>query len=116
MNIYKSKSYKEVEKFQVIQHLKNELRIIKDDNLKIDNVDLLIYIMNFVEMFYNEKGSGSIKEEIVRNVMERCTDGFLSQMIPFIISKKLLKRKTFFRIIKNFVKKKNLQKRLKRTL
>lgn len=116
MNIYNSKSYKEVEKFQLIQHLKNELRIIKDDNLKIDNVDLLIYVMNFVEMYYNKRSSGLIKEEVVRNVMDRCTDGFLSQMIPFIISKKLLKQKTIFRIIKNYIKKKNLQKRLKRTL
>ena len=116
MNIYRSKSYKEVEKFQVIQHLKNELRIIKDDNIKIDNVDLLIYIMNFVEMYYNERGSGSIKEEVVRSVMDKCNDQFLSQMIPFIVSKKLLKTKTIFRMIRNFIKKKNLQKRLRRIL
>lgn len=110
MNLYNTKSYKDVEKFQLIQHLKNELRIIKDDNLKIDNVDLLIYVMNFVEMYYSKKGSGLIKEEVVRNVMDKCNENFLNQMIPFVVSKKLLKPKTIYRKLKNYVKKKTCKK------
>ena len=111
-----SKSYKEVEKNQLINHLKNELRIIKDDNQKIDNVDLLIFLMNFVEMYYNEKGSGPIKEDVVRSVLDRCSVPFLNQMIPFIVSKQLLKPKTLRRKILAYFKKKNLQRRLRRIL
>ena len=46
--IYNTKSYRDVEKYQLINYLKNELKYIKDDNQKIDNVELLIYLMNFV--------------------------------------------------------------------
>ena len=101
-----SKQYKEVEKNQLINHLKNELRIIKDDNQKIDNVDLLIYLMNFVEMYYSEKGSGPIKEDVVRSVLNQCNQTFLNQMIPFVVSKKLLKTKNMRRKIFNYFKKK----------
>ena len=111
-----SKQYKEVEKNQLINHLKNELRIIKDDNQKIDNVDLLIYLMNFVEMYYSEKGSGPIKEDVVRSVLYQCNQTFLNQMIPFVVSKKLLKPKNIRRKLFNYFKKKNLQRRLKRVL
>ena len=114
--IFNHKSYKEAEKFQVINHLKNELRIIKDDSQKIDNVDLLIYVMNFVEMYYNKKGSGPIKEEVVRNVMDKSSESFLNQMIPFIVQKNLLKPKTIKRKFIHYFLKKNLQKKLRRTL
>lgn len=108
------KQYEGVEKNQLITHLKNELRIIKDSNVTTDNIDLLIYLMNFVEMYYSKKGSGKIKEEVVRSVLDKCSEQFLSQMIPFIVSKKLLKPKTLKRKLLHFLKKKNLQRRLRR--
>ena len=111
-----SKSYKEVEKNQLVAQLKNELRIIKDDNQKTDNIDLLIFIMNLVEMFFNQKGSGSVKEEVVRAVLDKFSDTFLNQMIPFIVNHKLLKPKTIRRKIFNYFKKKNYQRKLRRVL
>ena len=114
--IYNTKSYRDVEKYQLINYLKNELKYIKDDNQKIDNVELLIYLMNFVEMYYNKKGSGIIKEDVVRSVLDKSSNEFLNQMIPFIINKQLLKPKTMRRKILNYFKKKNLQKKLKRIL
>ena len=85
------KPYKDVEKNQLINYLKNELKILRGEYQSIDNIDLLIYLMNFVEMYYNKRGSGKIKEEVVRSVLEKCSNSFLDQMIPFVVEKKLLK-------------------------
>ena len=46
-NILKIKQFPEVEKCKVIQHLKNEIRIIGDE-FKTNNIDLLIHVINFV--------------------------------------------------------------------
>ena len=44
--ILKIKQFPEVEKCKIIQHLKNEIRIIGDE-FKTNNIDLLIHVMNF---------------------------------------------------------------------
>ncbi len=84
--------------------------------MKSDNVDLLVYVMNFVESYYTNRGSGKIKEEVVRNVLDKCSELFLNQMIPFVIKNKLLKPKSYLGSFINFLEKKNLQKKLRRTL
>lgn len=113
---FNSKSYKEVEKNQLINYLKNELRYIKDDDQKYNNIELLIYLMNFVEMYYIKKGTGDIKEEVVRSVLDKSSNDFLNQMIPFVINKNLLKPKTMRRKILYYLKKKTLQRKLRRIL
>ena len=50
-NLFKIKQFPEVEKWKVIQHLKNEIRIIGDE-FKTNNIDLLIHVMNFVEIYF----------------------------------------------------------------
>ena len=114
--VINSKSYKDVEKYQLINYLKNDLKYIKDDNEKINNVELLIYLMNFVEMYYQKKGTGIIKEDVVRSVLDKSNDSFLNQMIPFVIQKQLLKPKNIKRKLFNYLKKKSLQRKLKRIL
>ena len=87
-NILKIKQFPEVEKCKVIQHLKNEIRIIKDE-FKTNNIDLLIHVMNFLEMYFTGHKMGKVKEEVVR-VLDKFTADFLDQMIPFVLEKKLL--------------------------
>ena len=62
-NILKIKQFPEVEKCRVIQHLKNEIRIIGDE-FKTNNIDLLIHVMNFVEMYFTGHKMGKMKEEV----------------------------------------------------
>jgi hypothetical protein len=114
MDILKISTYKDVEKSQVIHHLKNEIRLIKEDSKKNNNIDLLIYVMNVVELFYSKRKMGITKEEVVRSVLDNFCTNFLDQMIPFIIEHQLLKKKTIKRGITNYFKKKNFQRRLRR--
>ena len=60
-NILKIKQFPEVEKCKIIQHLKNEIRIIGDE-FKTNNIDLLIHVMNFVEMYFTGHKMGRVKE------------------------------------------------------
>ena len=113
-NILKIKQFPEVEKCKVIQHLKNEIRIIGDD-FKTNNIDLLIHVMNFVEMYFTGHKMGKVKEEVVRRVLDKFTADFLDQMIPFVLEKKLLIPKSIINTILNFFKKKNLQNKLNQT-
>ena len=71
-NILKIKQFPEVEKCKIIQHLKNEIRIIGDD-FKTNNIDLLIHVMNFVEMYFTGHKMGKVKEEVVRRVLDKFT-------------------------------------------
>ena len=113
-NILKMKQFPEVEKCKIIQHLKNEIRIIGDD-FKTNNIDLLIHVMNFVEMYFTGHKMGKVKEEVVRRVLDKFTADFLDQMIPFVLEKKLLIPKSIINTILNFFKKKNLQNKLNQT-
>ena len=83
-NILKIKQFPEVEKCKVIQHLKIEIRIIGDE-FKTNNIDFLIHVMNFVEMYFSGSKMGRVKEEVVRRVLNKFTVDFLDQMIPFAI-------------------------------
>ena len=111
-NILKMKQFPEVEKCKVIQHLKNEIRIIGDE-FKTNNIDLLIHVMNFVEMYFTGHKMGKVKEEVVRRVLDRFTADFLDQMIPFVLEKKLLIPKSIINTILNFFKKKKFAKQIK---
>ena len=62
-NILKIKQFPEVEKCKIIQHLKNEIRIIGDE-FKNNNIDLLIHVMNFVEMYFTGHKMGKVKVEV----------------------------------------------------
>ena len=104
-NILKIKQFPEVEKCKIIQHLKNEIRIIGDD-FKTNNIDLLIHLMNFVEIYFTGHKMGKVKEEVVRRVLDKFTADFLDQMIPFVLEKKLLIPKSIINTILNFFKKK----------
>ena len=104
-NILKMKQFPEVEKCKVIQHLKNEIRIIGDE-FKTNNIDLLIHVMNFVEMYFTGHKMGKVKEEVVRRVLDKFTADFLDQMTPFVLEKKLLIPKSIITTILNFFKKK----------
>ena len=104
-NILKMKQFPEVEKCKVIQHLKNEIRIIGDD-FKTNNINLLIHVMNFVEMYFTGHKMGRVKEEVVRRVLDKFTADFLDQMIPFVLEKKLLILKSIINTILNFFLKK----------
>ena len=109
INILKIKQFPEVEKCRVILYLKNEIRIIGDE-FKNNNIDLLIHVMNFVEMYFTGHKMGKVKEEVVRRVLERFTADFLDQMIPFVLEKKLLIPKSIFNTILNFFNKKKIYK------
>ena len=104
-NILKIKQFPEVEKCKIIQHLKNEIRIIGDE-FKNNNIDLLIHVMNFVGMYFTGHKMGKVKEEVVRRVLDKFTADFLDQMIPFVLEKKLLIPKSIINTILNFFKKK----------
>ena len=101
-NILKMKQFPEVEKCKIIQHLKNEIRIIGDE-FKTNNIDLLIHVMNFVEMYFTGHKMGKVKEEVVRRVLDKFTADFLDQMIPFVLEKKLLIPKSIINTILNFL-------------
>ena len=58
-NILKIKQFPEVEKCRVIQHLKNKILIIGDE-FKINNIDLLIRVMNFVEIYFTGHKMGKV--------------------------------------------------------
>ena len=109
------KPFKDTEKHLLIQYIKNQLKDNRDDN-KSNNIKTLIEIMDLAEMYYNKKGQGSIKEEVVRKSYDISSEEFLNQMIPFIISQGLLKKKTIKKKFINYFKKKNLLRRLKRIL
>ena len=111
-NILKIKQFPEVEKCKIIQHLKNEIRIIGDE-FKTNNIDLLIHVMNFVEMYFTGHKMGKVKEEVVRRVLDKFTADFLDQMIPFVLEKKLLIPKSIINTILNFFKKKKFTKQIK---
>ena len=111
-NILKIKQFPEVEKCKIIQHLKNEIRIIGDE-FKTNNIDLLIHVMNFVEMYFTGHKMGRVKEEVVRRVLDKFTADFLDQMIPFVLEKKLLIPKSIINTILNFFKKKKFTKQIK---
>ena len=84
-NILKMKQFPEVEKCKVIQHLKNEIRMIGNE-FKTNNIDLLIRVMNFVEMYFTGHKMGKVKEEVVRRVLDKFTTDFLDQMILFVLN------------------------------
>ena len=85
------------------------------DEFKNNNIDLLIHVMNFVEMYFTGHKMGKVKEEVVRRVLDKFTSEFLDQMIPFVLEKKLLIPKSIINTILNFFKKKNLQSKLNQT-
>ena len=86
-NILKMKQFPEVEKCKVIQHLKNEIRIIGDE-FKTNNIDLLIHVVNFIEMYFTGHKMGKVKEEVVRRVLDKFTADFLDQMSPHLYWRK----------------------------
>ena len=104
------KPFKGTEKFLLIQYIKNQLKDDKDE-YKANNIDKLREIMDLVEMFYDKKGQGKIKEEVVRKAYDISSDEFLNQMIPFVIQHGLLKNKTIKRKINNYFKQKKLKKK-----
>ena len=114
-NILKIKQFPEVEKCKVIQHLKNEIRIIGDE-FKTNNIGLLIHVMNFIEMYFTGHKMGKVKEEVVRRVLDKFTADFLDQMIPFVLEKKLLIPKLIINTILNFFFKKKFTKQIKSDL
>lgn len=115
-NLFKQQPFDEVEKEMLIQHLKNYIRNIKDDRKKVNNIKLLEYVMNFVEMFFSNKGSGKSKEEVTRRVLDFCSDSWLDEHIEYILERRLLKNKNIMNKIMFHFQKKNLQVRFNRSL
>ena len=90
-NFFNFRPHANIEKNQVIRYLKNEVCGYSE---RIDNAELLEHYMNVVEMYFNKKGTGRIKEEVIRSIFDFCSKHFLDEMIPYIVKKGILKNKT----------------------
>ena len=66
---FKSGKYKNLTYDQIINNGGETLNNLIGDEFKTNNIDLLIHVMNFVEMYFTGHKMGRVKEEVVRRVL-----------------------------------------------